>query len=82
MESVCPVCNGMMQLQAICTICHQPMIDLGRETDFWDNYSPYRDIQHLRMEGPGTLQEKTLCLHVAHCPFCDHEQSVTVEEKQ
>ena len=80
MQSMCPVCNGLTQLQAICSICYQPMIDLGRETDFWDDYSPYREIQHLLM-GMNTTENKTVCLHLAHCPFCDHEQTVAVEEK-
>lgn len=70
MEHLCPLCNGMVEIQNICSKCGSIMKDGGRVQDFYDDYSPYlsygiTDIMDGEPDG--------ICQHIFKCPVCGND---------
>lgn len=78
---ICPVCNGLREVYLICTNCGDHMIESGRLMDFYDNYSPYMEIDLMKMED-GYLETKSghQCPHVYRCPICHKEEVIFIKE--
>lgn len=70
MSYMCPVCNGLFQVDARCPKCHSMAIDNGKHSDFFDPYSPYRSIDDLKMSDGFADLEPQQCIHMYHCPSC------------
>ncbi|MCP8615486.1 hypothetical protein [Salirhabdus salicampi] len=80
---VCPLCNGLEQLEKTCPNCNGNMYDIGRVVDYYDDYSPYWEDEDAKMvDGLVQSKENHLCLHAFHCPACQIESRVTVREEQ
>ncbi|QFT88234.1 hypothetical protein FIU87_06240 [Bacillus sp. THAF10] len=78
---ICPLCNGLKEYHAICQECGGNMIDLGRITDFLDDYSAYMEINTLKLvDGDLTSLENQKCLHLVVCYGCQSEQMLAVTE--
>ncbi|MRG86904.1 hypothetical protein [Salinibacillus xinjiangensis] len=79
---VCPVCNGLTNMEKTCQVCSGQMVDRGRLIDYFDDYSPYLEDEDAKLVD-GFLETKSnhLCVHVYHCLSCDSEVEVTIEEQ-
>ena len=67
MSSICPVCNGLQELDTDCPVCSQRMCDRGKLSDYLGPYSPYREIDDISMSD-GTLGiTDNQCLHLVNC---------------
>jgi hypothetical protein len=81
MMGECPLCNGFYSYSYICTSCMATMIDSGRYSDFFDDYSAYMEIDHLKLEDGFPTDEKIgECPHVFICPNCNHSEVIMIKE--
>ncbi|WP_342430156.1 hypothetical protein [Neobacillus sp. FSL H8-0543] len=78
---VCPVCNGLREVYLICANCGDPMIESGRLMDYYDDYSPYMEIDLMKMED-GYLDTKSgqKCPHLYCCPSCQKDEVIFIKE--
>lgn len=77
----CPVCNGFSFLEHLsCPECGHILKDHGRLTDLFSDYSPYREIDDLKMTD-GQLDVKThQCPHALTCPACQYSKVMMIDE--
>lgn len=79
--SECPVCNGFREAYLLCSNCGEPMMESGRLMDFYDDYSPYMEIDLMKMEdGYPSTNSGQKCPHVYRCPACNQEDIFFVKE--
>jgi hypothetical protein len=85
---LCPVCNGLEQLSALCKSCLSAADDCGRLTDYAGPYSPYQETwpaiewvaaysQSLERPEP---ESELYCVHIVYCTNCGSTQEVSVHE--
>ncbi len=73
--SVCPLCNGLMQVTLTCPRCKGTLSDTGALTNYFDPYSPYLDDTILNQnDGVGSNE----CLHLFTCPKCHHDYRIKI----
>jgi hypothetical protein len=77
---ICPLCNGFHTFLITCSICSQPMEDKGRIMDYYDDYSPYMEIELMKKDGFETNVQLHNCVHVFYCPYCLNEDLILVKE--
>lgn len=79
--AICPICNGLRTIDSICQNCGCQMIDQGRIMDYYDDYSPYMDIDLMKIEDgfPDSYTQQK-CPHLYNCPHCFHDQVVLIKE--
>lgn len=78
---VCPVCNGFQQLNLSCPACNETIEDKGRIMDFFDDYSPYMQIDQMKLEdGYPDDFAKQLCPHFLKCTHCGFEITFFIKE--
>lgn len=78
---VCPICNGLRTLQIMCEKCGGQLVDSGKLMDYYDNYSPYMDIDLMKLEdGFSDTYSHQKCPHLYCCPHCFHDVVVLVNE--
>ncbi len=77
----CPLCNGFEVCSEYCPICNNLLEDNGRIIDYFDDYSPYMEIDDMKkIDGfEQTLQENN-CAHIFSCKKCNFEQIALVIE--
>jgi hypothetical protein len=78
--SVCPICNGFATYEKICPKCSQSMTDGGRLADYYLDYSPYREIDHIKMSNGYNDVQNHECTHLTYCPSCGFEDVVAIGE--
>lgn len=79
--SICPVCNGLYEMSLMCANCGEPMIESGRLMDYYDNYSPYMDIDLMKLEdGYPDTYSGNKCPHLYRCPTCQHDHVLFIKE--
>lgn len=78
---LCPVCNGMTQLDASCAVCASRVEDLGRMTDLSGPYAPYESIEFILRNSMSELGMSAFsdCQHAAYCSACQATYEVSVE---
>ena len=77
----CPVCNGFSALEDHrCPGCGHVLEDNGRFTDLFSDYSPYREIDDLKMTDGLTDLKTRQCPHALTCPACVHSKVLMVDE--
>jgi len=81
MGYICPVCNGLTTLQAVCSECHHQLDDLGRVDDLWGPYTPYREIDDIKMSNGFEDIKEHQCIHIATCPICGKDHYIPVNEQ-
>ncbi len=76
---VCPLCNGLYEIQQKCFICNNDMVDRGPIVNYLDDYSPYLldDITTL-VDGV----EKEKCVHLFYCNNCNYDKRVVISKKE
>ncbi|WP_082347319.1 hypothetical protein [Bacillus sp. FJAT-18017] len=79
--NVCPVCNGLKQLDVHCSECSSQMEEKGRYMDYFDDYSPYMPIDQMKLEdGIPNDYKNHQCPHLYRCPSCGNDQIVLIKE--
>ncbi|WP_141692399.1 hypothetical protein [Paenibacillus pectinilyticus] len=77
MSSICPVCNGLQEVQTDCPVCSQRMSDYGKLSDLLGPYSPYEmDGISSSMGNSHDLQNH--CLHLVTCPNCQSSYTLQI----
>ncbi len=79
MNLVCPLCNGLYDIDFKCVRCNSPMEEKGPLVNIMDDYSPYLldDISH-RVDG---VKEER-CIHTYQCLNCGYEENYPIERKE
>ncbi|WP_045519913.1 hypothetical protein [Neobacillus niacini] len=79
--SICPICNGLRDVYLLCAHCGEQMLDSGRLMDFYDDYSPYMEIDLMKMEDgyPDTNTDQK-CPHLYQCLFCQKDEVIFIKE--
>ncbi|MED4206036.1 hypothetical protein [Neobacillus mesonae] len=79
--SICPVCNGLRDVSLICSNCGEPMLESGRLMDYYDDYSPYMEIDLMKLEDgyPDTYAGHK-CPHLYRCPRCQQDDVIFIKE--
>jgi hypothetical protein len=80
MDYMCPICNGLAALSHNCSQCGSKMEDHGRFDSFLSDYSPYRQIDDLKMTNTFIDLASKQCIHVTFCPQCQTTENVAVSE--
>jgi hypothetical protein len=78
---ICPNCNGFDVITIHCPSCGSKMYDSGRIMDFYDDYSPYMEIDDLKFEDgyPDTFS-KGKCPHLMSCFQCGRNEIIFIQE--
>jgi ribosomal protein S27AE len=74
MEQMCPVCNGLLELNPPCPNCGSAMSDLGPMGDYAGPYSPYDEAK--------TIDSFQVCQHELYCPECGESEVLPIEQVQ
>jgi DNA-directed RNA polymerase subunit M/transcription elongation factor TFIIS len=78
---ICPVCNGLREVFLLCTNCGEPMMEAGRLMDFYENYSPYMEIDLVKMEdGYTETNSEQICPHLFYCSKCHNDEVIFIKE--
>jgi hypothetical protein len=78
---VCPVCNGFQRIEEKCPACQNTIEDQGRVMDYFDDYSPYMQIDLMKLEdGLQDDFEKGKCPHLLKCSQCGYEKTYLIKE--
>ncbi|MDI3533799.1 MAG: hypothetical protein PWQ82_164 [Thermosediminibacterales bacterium] len=76
METLCPLCNGLINAEERCPNCGYVMEDYGAIETFYDPYRPYVEFtienHYVR---PNT------CTHLLACPRCGWDKRVYINKK-
>ncbi|PWK14382.1 hypothetical protein [Tumebacillus permanentifrigoris] len=75
MELVCPLCNGLKDVRAMCRACGVRLEDGGMITDYVGPYSPYELTPQMKQEHGG------LCTHLLYCSTCG-EQTYLIAQSE
>ncbi len=76
MQRICPVCNGLSQLDAVCHRCQSDMEDRGQLESYYGPYAPYEEDELL---STSTITPyETSCPHVAYCTECGAVERIQV----
>jgi len=78
---VCPVCNGLQSVHAVCPACQLQLDDMGKLSDYYGPYSPYRPIDDLKLTNGMFDYAGRRCIHLAICPACRQETFIAVKEQ-
>lgn len=78
---ICPVCNGLTTLPLTCKNCGRQMVDQGRIMDYYDDYSPYMEIDLMKMEdGYPDSCSGHKCPHLYRCESCQTDEVILLNE--
>lgn len=80
MPTLCPICNGLHTLEAICDACSINMEDHGRLEQLYGPYSPYREIDHIKLTNGYADVYEQQCIHVGICPNCSFNKLFFIQE--
>ncbi|MBU9720749.1 MULTISPECIES: hypothetical protein [Bacillaceae] len=79
--SLCPLCNGMNDLNIQCQSCNNQMSDKGRYFDYFGDYSPYESIELMKeSDGIATDKQDETCPHLFTCESCQQDKVILVQE--
>lgn len=76
MELVCPLCNGLKEINYECNECKALMVDEGPIVNYLDDYSPYlsNDITQLVDGAPNDK-----CMHLFTCNKCNKDKRIEIK---
>lgn len=78
---ICPICNGLRTINIRCKHCGNEMLDRGKVMDYYDDYSPYMDIELMKMEdGYLDTHAQHKCPHLYSCQNCLNDEIVFIKE--
>lgn len=76
----CPICNGFSTIQLQCPHCNINLIDRGRYTDSFGDYSPYQPIDDLKKTDGIIDFIKHQCPHQLTCNHCSYSTVIMITE--
>lgn len=77
----CPLCNGLCMMAEVCKSCGTLLSDMGRVTDYDDEYSAYLDIATQKQnDGDRQSIENGICYHLFFCMGCGMDMRAAIEE--
>lgn len=79
MEIICPLCNGLKELEEYCPYCNSRMEDTGPIENYFDDYSPYLDKNITQMLN--NSEDPMSCVHLFHCTKCDYDNRVNISKE-
>lgn len=75
----CRLCNGMTDENWCCRICMGYLNDQGKIYDYYDDYSPYMEIDLNKLvDGDTKSSQKQECVHLFVCKACGTQQELTI----
>lgn len=80
MFCVCPVCNGLQAVSAVCPRCASSLKDGGKIQDYYGPYSPYRPIDDMKMTNGFADLSTHRCVHYIHCEECGYSYPQAIQE--
>lgn len=78
MDKICPICNGLTELQVQCPECGQEMIDNGSFANYLGPYSPYQDQEILELNNGIECRGPDPCVHLLTCKNCAMDKKYVV----
>ncbi|MBB5325347.1 hypothetical protein HNQ34_002447 [Anoxybacillus tepidamans] len=79
--NICPLCNGLRTLHFFCLHCQTELEDQGKVSDYFDDYSPYMEIDMMKkVDGYETTWRNHECVHLFYCPHCQKEEVRFIKE--
>jgi hypothetical protein len=79
--NICPLCNGFYELHLYCTQCDGKLEEKGKVMDYFDDYSPYMEIDMMKQfDGYPTTLHEHMCAHLFYCPSCQNEEVRFIKE--
>ena len=80
MNTICPICNGLVELRSPCKECGKQVEDKGRIMDYYDDYSAYMPIDQMKLENGYQDYSNHLCPHLVYCTSCNKEEVLFIQE--
>lgn len=80
MNRICPLCNGLLSYTKACPDCQQIMDDTGKLENYFGPYSPYEEMDSLRLINGYPDLASNQCLHVFSCSHCRKHYVVALNE--
>ncbi|TYR79025.1 hypothetical protein FZC66_16980 [Priestia megaterium] len=78
---ICALCNGFSQLKPTCRVCGHELEDMGKVSDYFDDYSAYMEIDQLKLEnGLAHDFQQHQCTHLFYCVICHYEGLKSIQE--
>lgn len=75
----CGLCNGVSVENWSCSICFGTLNDQGKIYDFYDDYSPYMEIDLNKLaDGDPDSTHKPECVHLFVCDTCGTPQELKI----
>lgn len=75
----CGLCNGITFENQTCPICLGELSDQGRMYDYYDDYSPYMDIDLNKLaDGDVESRDKPECMHLFVCGICGTQHELKI----
>ncbi|WP_040683290.1 hypothetical protein [Thermosinus carboxydivorans] len=71
METVCMLCNGMMDIDQWCPHCGSKLTDGGALENYLGPYSPYVAVDSINYGLPDKQ-----CVHLLVCPVCGYDTRI------
>lgn len=79
--NICPICNGFRKMRLCCSQCGGKLEEKGRIMDYFDDYSPYMEINLMKLfDGIDTTYRNHMCAHLFYCPQCYNEEVRLIKE--
>ncbi|WP_085506868.1 hypothetical protein [Thalassobacillus devorans] len=78
---ICPICNGIEEVEDRCPDCSNQMVDHGKIVDYLDDYSPYLEVMLTKMvDGDPDSATVQQCIHVIQCVECGKIMTKGIQE--
>lgn len=78
----CPYCNGLKKYEKPCPQCFATLTDIGKVSDYYLDYSPYREIDDLKLsDGFPANRTNHNCIHFLRCANCQFQQTICFKEE-
>jgi hypothetical protein len=79
--NICPLCNGLRTISFYCCECGHLLADEGKVTDYFDDYSPYMEIDLMKqVDGYPSTRSRHQCVHLFHCYYCGKDEIKFINE--
>lgn len=78
-ELICPVCNGLEEIEFTCPNCSNDTDDCGLINNYLGPYSPYDETYSI-LSANDTDRENEICIHLVSCPLCGKDTRVSINK--
>ncbi len=68
LDKICPLCNGLDNVNLLCEKCKDIMSDIGRVQDYADSYACQQEIN----------DSKNYCIHLFKCKRCNSVKRIKI----